>query len=173
MKQLTHTLTILLKHDDALEWIKCVPLSILQHPFDHLFCHKILTTVQIFNAAFFRKQEIKQSKSVNFSTISKELLSELSPSLQKAVSLAQEKGASSWLTALPVQEHGFSLHKTAFHDALALRYGWLPSHIPTQCACGTSFTIDHPLSYPKGGFPSIRHNEVRDLKNYLLLLFVN
>jgi len=28
--------------------------------------------------------------------------------------LAQEKGASSWLIALPVQEHGFSLHKTAF-----------------------------------------------------------
>jgi len=69
---------------------------------------------------FFRKQEIKQSKSINFSAISKELLSKLSPSLQKAVSLAQEKDASSWLTALPVQEHGFSLHKTAFHDALAL-----------------------------------------------------
>ena len=74
---------------------------------------------------FFRKKEIKQSKCINFSAISKELLSKLSPSLQKAVSLAQEKGASSWLVALPVQEHGFSLHKTAFHDALALRYGWL------------------------------------------------
>jgi len=27
-----------------------------------------------------------------------------------AVNLAQEKGTSSWLTALPIQEHGFSLH---------------------------------------------------------------
>jgi len=58
-----------------------------------------------------------------------ELLSQLTTKLQMAVSLAQERGASSWLTALPVQEHGFSLHKTAFRDALALRYGWLPSCI--------------------------------------------
>ena len=36
-----------------------------------------------------------------------------------AASLAQEKGTSSWLTALPVQAHGFFLHKTAFRDALA------------------------------------------------------
>lgn len=45
--------------------------------------------------------------------------------LQRAVSLAQKKGDFSWLTALPVQEFGFSLHNTAFQDALALRYGWL------------------------------------------------
>jgi len=54
------------------------------------------------------------------STFSKELLSKVTTSLQKAVQLAQEKGASSWLTALPVQEHGFSLHKTVFRDELAL-----------------------------------------------------
>ena len=32
-----------------------------------------------------------------------------------------------------------------------------------SCACGTSFSISHALSSPKGGFPSIRHNEIRDL----------
>ena len=39
--------------------------------------------------------------------------------------LAQEKGGSSWLTALPLkeQEHGFTLHKGAFQDAIALKYG--------------------------------------------------
>jgi len=37
--------------------------------------------------------------------------------LQRAVTLAQEKGASSWLTALPMQKHGFSLQKTTFRDA--------------------------------------------------------
>jgi len=52
---------------------------------------------------------VSKKLSVNFSPISKELLSKLSPSLQKAVSLAQEEGASSWLTALPVQEHGTKL----------------------------------------------------------------
>ena len=36
--------------------------------------------------------------------------------------LSQEKGASSWLTALPVEDFGFVLHKGAFCDALALWY---------------------------------------------------
>ena len=67
--------------------------------------------------------EIKESKMLNLSTLSKELLPQLTTRLQMAVSLAQEKGASSWLTALPVQEHSFSI---AFRDALALWYGWLP-----------------------------------------------
>ena len=52
--------------------------------------------------------EIKESKMLNLSTLSKELLPQLTTRLQMAVGLAQEKGASSWLTALPVQEHGFS-----------------------------------------------------------------
>ena len=44
----------------------------------------------------------------------------------KAVELAQETGASTWLTALPIAEHGFVLHKGAFHDAICLRYRWRP-----------------------------------------------
>ena len=52
------------------------------------------------------------------------MLSKLTTSLQKAVQLDQEKGASTWLTALPTQEHGFSLHKTAFCKALAFAI-WL------------------------------------------------
>jgi hypothetical protein len=82
--------------------------------------------------------------------------------------LAQEKGASSWLSALPREEFGFTLHKGAFRDALALRYGWPPSNTPTSCACGASFTVEHALSCPKGGFPIIRHNEVRDLTANLM-----
>ena len=54
------------------------------------------------------------------------------------------------------------MHKGAFKDALALRYEWLLSNIPTSCACGSHFTREHSLSCPKGGFPSIRHNEIRD-----------
>ena len=82
--------------------------------------------------------------------------------LQRAMDLAQAKGASSWLTPLPIEELGFSLHKGAFWDALALRYGWSPLNVPSHCACGVSFSIQHVLSCPKGGFPSLRHNEVRD-----------
>ena len=38
-------------------------------------------------------------------------------------------GASSWLTTLPIQEHGFALKKGDFHNALALHYGWQPNHV--------------------------------------------
>jgi hypothetical protein len=40
------------------------------------------------------------------------------------MSLAEEKGASAWLDTMPIDEHGYSLHKGAFRDALALGYGW-------------------------------------------------
>jgi len=66
------------------------------------------------------------------------------------------------------QRIAFALHKGAFHDSLALRYGWTPERLPSKCICGTSFFIKHALSCAKGGFPSIRHNEVRDLTATLL-----
>ena len=31
--------------------------------------------------------------------------------------------------------------------------------MPSHYACGTSFTFDHSLLCPKGGFPSIFHNK--------------
>ena len=92
----------------------------------------------------------------------------VSCSLQRAMDLAQEKGASSWLTSLPLEEFGFTLHKGAFRDAVTLRYGWQPSYSPSSSACGSNFPVKHSLSCPKGGFPTIRHNEVRDLTAYLM-----
>ena len=94
--------------------------------------------------------------------------SHLDPSSQRALDLASAKGASNWLTTRPLQEHGFALHKSAFHDAMALRYGWSPQQTPAHCACGTSFSVEHALCCPKGGLPSIRHNEIRDLTATLL-----
>ena len=47
----------------------------------------------------------------------------LPPDLKHIISLSSKKGASSWLSSLPVEEHGFTLHKGAFRDALYLRYG--------------------------------------------------
>ena len=84
------------------------------------------------------------------------------------MSLAQERGASSWLSTLPINEHGFTLHKGAFRDALALRYGWQPSNLPSNCVCGAHFSVEHALSCAKGGFPTLRHNEVRDIAAQLL-----
>ena len=82
--------------------------------------------------------------------------------LQRILSLSSEKGASSWLSVLPMNEHGFALHKEAFLDALRLHYGWIPSGVPTQCVCGKGFSVDHAMNCPTGGYPTLRHNELRD-----------
>ena len=49
------------------------------------------------------------------------------------------------------KQYGLTLHKGAFRDALALRYGWTPAnlYIPTHCACGASMSVEHALSCPK------------------------
>lgn len=89
-------------------------------------------------------------------------------SLLRCLEVASEPGASSWLTALPMKEHGFVLHKGAFCDALCLRYGWTPLHLPSHCVCGSNMSIEHALNCKCGGFPSLRHNELRNITADLL-----
>ncbi len=85
------------------------------------------------------------------------------PPLSKALDLANQKGASSWLTALPLQETNFVLNKEEFRDALALRYGWRPKHLPQKCACGATNSISHCLDCKLGGYINMRHNETRNI----------
>ena len=91
------------------------------------------------------------------------LMPELPKDLSHITSLEQEKGASSWLSSLSIREYGFTLHKGAFRDALALRYGWISIKVPVECACGKPFSVEHALSCSRGGFPTLRHNEIRDI----------
>ena len=87
------------------------------------------------------------------------LHSRLPAKLQFARELACEKGASSWLTVRPQADHGFALPKSAFRDALCLRYGWDIERLPSHCVCGQEFSPEHVLSCPTGGLPIVRHNE--------------
>ena len=104
----------------------------------------------------------------NEANAASELKTTLPTQLQRAMTVSSEKGASSWLTTLPIDEHGFALHKGAFRDALCLRCGWKPSQLPNQCICGKQFTIEHALNCAQGGFPSIQHNDVTDITADLL-----
>ena len=85
------------------------------------------------------------------------------PQLQRSILAASEEGAPAWLTTLPIAEHGFSLHKGAFRDALALRYGWPLKFFAEKCVCGSKFKPDHQMTCRQDGFISHRHNELRDL----------
>ena len=67
------------------------------------------------------RSSIRQMREFHFKTKVDSLTLELPDDHQYAIILAQEKGASSWLTSLPISEHGHALHKGGFCDALALR----------------------------------------------------
>ena len=41
--------------------------------------------------------------------------------------------------------------------------------MPCTCACVNKFSVEHALSCAKGGFPSIRYNEIRNLTATLLI----
>ena len=84
------------------------------------------------------------------------------------VDLASEKGALSWLTAIPLKDMNFDLSKWEFRDALRLRYDWPIPDSPSVCICGCSFTVDHAMICQRGGLVIQRHNEIRDLEAELL-----
>ena len=73
-----------------------------------------------------------------------------------------------WLSTLPLTEHGFSVCQEEFHDALCLRFRWQPINLPRMGVCGRPFWVEHAFNCPCGRFPSIHHNEVRDLTASLL-----
>lgn len=79
-----------------------------------------------------------------------------------------EKGASSWLTSLPIKNLGFRFNKQEFHDAIAIRYNMEIPDTPKKCACGEVYTLNHCLTCKLGGYINIRHNSVRDTTHSFL-----
>ena len=63
-----------------------------------------------------------RQKNTNLQAFAHSVVEHLPAQGQRAVQLACEKGSSSWLNALPLVEHGFDPSKSAFRDAVALRY---------------------------------------------------
>ena len=114
------------------------------------------------------KKNIRRSNRLSHIQQANNVYDQLSPELKRCVDLAKEKGSSSWLSVLPLEEHGFYLHKGEFRDALCLKYGWKLSNVPQSCNCGAHFTVDHAMICHMGGFPTIRHNEIRDITASLL-----
>ena len=82
--------------------------------------------------------------------------------LKRLLEGAQEKGASSWLSTLPIKSLGYALNKQAFIDAICIRYGWKVKHMPKFCGCGMENDMDHILTCKKGGYVNMRHNAIRN-----------
>ena len=60
---------------------------------------------------------------------------------KKAINDASQPGASSWLSAILLEQYGFALNKAEFRNAILLRYGkWLASYMSSwpevqYCTC--------------------------------------
>ena len=135
---------------------------------DHILDQDEEYSYDILNEQMQNRAQVSSDNRKRSQEEAEALHQQLPMQLQRAMDLAKQKGASSWLTVLPLSEHGFTLHRAAFHDALALRYGWTPTNMPSTCDCGKHFSVEHALSCSRGGFPSIRHNEIRDITATLL-----
>ena len=134
-------------------------------PLTESICNQEVT----FDASIKREQqrrckEIKQRMMNLHKTNVDELLSHenCSPQLRRCIENSVQKGASLWLSALPIDKEGFALHKSDFRDALLMRYSLQLPSLPIKCICGSYFDIDHAMVFKRGGFVSRRHNDIRD-----------
>ena len=75
------------------------------------------------------KKEISCEKQKQAEQAAEKTLAQLPLNQRRNVALAQKKGASSWLTIRPLQEHGFDLSKSIFHYTFCLRCNWLLHHL--------------------------------------------
>ena len=114
------------------------------------------------------KSDVERENHINIKQKSKNLFETVSPSSRRAMELSQEKGSTSWLNVIPLKEMGFYLNKREFRDALHLRYDWSILDKPAVCVCGDNFDTDHAMICKKGGFITMRYNELRDLEAELL-----
>ena len=113
--------------------------------------HELFFDGGVLDAQRLAKSEIVLSKRRAQEEKAESICAGLPTELKRIISLSGDKGASSWLSVLPVEEHGFALHKSAFRDAICLRYGWLPSGLPAHCVCGQGFSVNYAMNCPTGG----------------------
>ena len=111
---------------------------------------------------------VKHKKNEWYKELQNTIRNESSASVSKIIDLASEKGASCWLTSLPLQRYGFVLNKQQFHDSICLRYNYSIKLAAKVCACGEPYSVNHCLTCKKGGYVTLRHNSLRDLLAELL-----
>ena len=59
-------------------------------------------------------------------------------------------------------------NNTNLRDLIKIRCGWNISQLPINCACGSKFNIDHALICKKGGFVTLRHDNIWNITAELL-----
>ena len=115
-----------------------------------------------------QKRLIAKSREQKHDDLLQHLRQEMTKEQLRANELNTMKGASSWLTTLPLKSENFILNKREFRDAISLRYRWQLKYLPSICVCGKKFNVDHAMSCMKGGFIHQRHKDICELSATLL-----
>ena len=108
------------------------------------------------------EREIKKERRDQQENLLEELRKSFTKEELRANDLAQMKGSSAWLTALPLEAEDYSLTKRVFFDAVNDRYRWELKRLPLKCVCGERFTTEHAMQCQNGGFIHKRHDRIRD-----------
>ena len=119
------------------------------------------------------RAEVPKSKSNRLNNLLNEVENTLMPEQNRAVQQVKQKGTSNWINVLPLEEHGFTLTKGDFRDALALHYNKPLRSLPLNCLCGQKLNVIHALNCKKGGFVTIGHNNMDDFEANLLRIVHN
>ena len=69
------------------------------------------------------ENNIQKCKESHHHTILQRLRNNMSDEQRQSNKINQQQGASTWLTALPLKEEGYTINKNCFLDLLRLRYG--------------------------------------------------
>ena len=69
------------------------------------------TVLDVHNEMLNAKSTVHLSNRERIRVYFDNIYQQLSAALKKCVDIARDRGASSWLSAMPIQKHGFALHK--------------------------------------------------------------
>ena len=98
------------------------------------------------------QQEMHQVKNQYLNEKLDEMESSISGKTLRAVDCATQKGASSWLTVLPIRD--MDLNKSEFRDNVKPRHDWEVLDTPSVCVCEEIYHVNHVMICKRGGFVS-------------------
>ena len=86
---------------------------------------------------------------------------------KRAIVIAREKGASSWLNTPPLRKYAYVLTKAELRVwSVCLRYSWWMPNTPITCGCRKTSDLDNLMTCE--WYVTMAHNHIRDSIAYLL-----
>ena len=70
------------------------------------------------------KNNIRNRKQARHHSILQRLRNDMSDEHRRLNEINQQQSASTWFTALPIEEEGYNINKNCFWDLLQLSYVW-------------------------------------------------